>query len=112
VDIVTADPPKLSKGQQVRQLHAVLEHPSAKRVLLSKKGNLEEALKELDDPVVSSKAFKQVEKAARALKGLRQGDIDQLRSSAKAQELLVRLHDAVLDAARFARVNLSPRKRA
>lgn len=112
VDIITADPPKLSKGQQVRQLHAVLQHPGAKRVLLAKKGNLEEALKELDDPVVSSKAFKQVEKTTRALKGLRQDDIDQLQTSAKAQALLVRLHEAVLDAARFARVALTGRKRA
>lgn len=109
VELITADPPKLTNGQQVRQLHRVLEDPGAKKVLLSKGGTFEAALKELDDPTVSSSAFRRIEAATRALKGMNQDELDKLRSDASARALLHDLHEALLNAARVAKVELANR---
>lgn len=106
VDLITADPPKLTNGQQVRQLHRVLEDPDAKKVLLSKGGTFDAALKQLDDPTVSSSAFRRIEAATRALKGMNQDELDKLRSDASARSLLLNLHEAVANAARVAKIKL------
>jgi hypothetical protein len=93
----------------VRQLHRVLENPRAKTVLLAKNGTFAQALKELDDPTVSSSAFRQIRSATRALGDMNQDEIEQLRTETAAQALLLGLNDALLKAARIAKVAL-PRK--
>jgi hypothetical protein len=112
VDWITADPPKLTNGQQVRQLHKVLEHAGAKKALLARKGTFEAALKELDDPAVSSSAFRQIQRATRALKHMKQDELEKLRREASAQALLLQLNDALVNAARVAKISLPRRTSA
>jgi hypothetical protein len=97
------------KGAEVRELDKVLKSRRASKAL--KKDGFKAAKEVLTktDPVGTSKILKEMKALTKLLGKMGQPDINLLKSSTKAQRVLIELNHAVLSVAAFASVKLGGR---
>lgn len=97
------------KGAEVRELDKVLKNRKASKAL--KKDGFKAAKEVLTktDPVAASKVLKEIKALTKLLGKMGQPDINLLKSSSKAQRVLIELNQAVLSVAAFASVKLGGR---
>jgi hypothetical protein len=98
---------KFERGADVRDLPKILANPKAKEAF-DKKGHAA-AIKVLakKDPTIEFPLLKHLQKAAETLSGMNATDAaKQFKSDKRAQDILRRLHSAVVDVAHLADVRL------
>lgn len=94
------------KGQEVRQLDKVLKHRKASSALKKSGFDAAKSVLRESDPVAASKLFKDIQSMSRAIGKMDSEDIDLLKSSKKARELLEELSEAIQGAAAVAGIEL------
>jgi hypothetical protein len=95
------------KGAEVRELDKVLKSAKASTAL-NKNGfkAAREVLSETD-PVAASKTLKKMKSFAQSLSRMKQTDVTLLKTSDKARQILIELHEAVCNVATVSGIKLS-----
>jgi len=94
------------KGAEVRELDKVLKSPKAIAALKQKGFKAAREVLRESDPVAASKTLKEMKSFAQSLGKMKQPDITLLKTSDKAREILVELHEAVGNVATIAGIKL------
>lgn len=98
---------KLKKGDNVRDLHKIIESDRAKDVL--KEDGFEKAIAHVgkSDPTADSPVFRKLTTATEALKGMREPTLERIRKGSKEKQILKDLHAALKSVADFTGVKLA-----
>lgn len=94
------------RGAEIRELDKVLNNRKASSALKKKGFDAAKSALRESDPVAASKLFKDMQGMSRAIGKMGSADIDLLKSSKKAREILEELAEAVQGAAAVAGIEL------
>lgn len=89
------------QGAEVRELDKVLKHKKARQVLRQKGFKAAKKAATQMDPTVSSTVLRTMQRLAKSLRRMKQNELNTLATSAKAQQIVRELSDALRDVARI-----------